>query len=75
VIGGVVEERGGEVAVGVFLGELARVGEDDRDGGVADLQAGDELAQPARLGVLMVQQRAVALFDYDSGGRAARRAV
>ena len=63
----VVDEGGGEVAVGVFLGELARVGEDDRDGRVADLQAGDELEQPARLDVLMVKQRAVAFLDDDRG--------
>jgi hypothetical protein len=43
VLWGVVDEGGGEVAVGVFLGELARVGEHDRDRGVADLQARDEL--------------------------------
>ena len=66
---GVVDERGGEVAVGVFLGEFARVGEDDRDRGVADLQARDELQQPAGLGVLVVDQRAVALLDDDRGGR------
>ena len=63
-----MDERGGEVAIGVFLGELARVREDDRDGGVADLEAGDELQQPAGLGVLVVEQGAVALLDDDRGG-------
>jgi hypothetical protein len=47
VLRGVVDERGGEEAVGPFLGELARVGEDDGDGGVADLEASYELEQPA----------------------------
>jgi len=36
-LAGVVDEGGGEVPVGVCLGELTRVGEHDRDGGVADL--------------------------------------
>ena len=53
-----MDEGGGEEAVGPFLGQLAGVGEDDRDRGVADLVAGDELQQPAGLGVLVVEQGA-----------------
>jgi hypothetical protein len=66
--GGVVDEHGGEEAVGPFLGEFARVGEHERDGWVADLVAGDEFEQPPGLGVLVVQQLPVALFDDDRGG-------
>jgi hypothetical protein len=67
LFGGVVQECGGEVSVGVFLGEFAGVGKHDWDGGVADLEAGDEFEQPSGLCVLVVEERAVALLDDDRG--------
>ena len=58
--------------VGPLLGQLARVAEDDRDRGVANVEASDELRQPAGAHSLDLEQRRIALLDGHSSRRERR---
>jgi hypothetical protein len=59
----------GEEPVGPVFGVASRVGEDDGDAGVADLESGELVCEPVAVDVLEFEQRAVAGFDNDRGKR------
>jgi hypothetical protein len=55
--------------VGPVFGVAACVGEDDRDAWVADLESGELVCEPVAVGVVELEQRAVAGLDDDGGER------
>jgi hypothetical protein len=55
--------------VGPVFGVAACVGEDDRDAGVADLEACELVCEPVAVDVLELEERAVAGLDDDRGER------
>jgi hypothetical protein len=55
--------------MGPVFGVAACVGEDDRDAWVADLESGELVCEPVAVGVVELEQRAVAGLDDDGGER------
>ena len=55
--------------MGPVFGVAACVGEDDRDAGVADLEACELVGEPVAVDVLELEEGAVAGFDDDGGER------
>jgi hypothetical protein len=64
-----VGERRREEAVCPVFGVAAGVGEDELDFGIAGLEAGDLVAQPAAVDVLELVQRRVPALDHNGGER------
>ena len=66
---GRVGERCGKEAVGPLFGEAAGVGEDEVDFGVAHLESGELVGEPAAVHVFELVERRVPGFDDDGGER------
>jgi hypothetical protein len=64
-------EGGAEEPEGPFLGQGPGVGEDDRDGRVADLDGGEQLGDEAGAGVFELEDVGVAVLDDHRSARQA----
>src|SRR5438876_8407957 len=64
-----VGERGAEEAVCPVLGVAAGVGEDELNFGVAHLESGELVGEPAAIDVLELVERGVSGLDHNGGVR------